>query len=646
MKALRFDPWLLLAAAAALASLPIRVFPPDLLLWFAVPGLLFALLALPPFAAALRFELRVGLALATQIALTAILVTRVVPLPVHHALTLNLIAPLVYLTLRRRPGSLRLALFLALCILWIGLMADRDPGFLRPALFAAAGALALQREARREATQVRGLQRFSLARPLRVHAGAVLIALATLCVVLGLLPLLRMLKPPSGARPQRTVGVSSEFQLDQADAGPLRMTGDQLLLVEPRSRELVPDDLYLRCAAFEVAALDEWSPGDANFELVREDPLYLPDAGGDGQRLAISHLDLTGDLVFLPIGASALRGVAPIQVDYRRGLLRAAPRNGVDRFEAEWSPQAFTLRDRIDLRDASGLLALPASMRGGRFVALLEELGGPARRADLRTAVRIARGLQQRCSYQLTEPTGPYQHALENFLFGDRTGYCMHFASAYALLLRLQGIPCRIGVGLYGGAPDVDLPRARLFGSRHAHAWVEIPLHYHGFTVFDPTPAAQLAPEESRWPEARLGTGTTETSDWAGFDAVLAPIGALLGEAWPWLAVLALLVLARAGPRLRRRGLTRISVEMASARRLLERLLRELARQGHRRDPTHTLEAFARTLPVPLREQVAPAFTAYQEVRFGAHSLDEPRVQRLERGLAAAAAIHRATANG
>ncbi|MBL8752348.1 MAG: transglutaminase domain-containing protein, partial [Planctomycetes bacterium] len=150
---------------------------------------------------------------------------------------------------------------------------------------------------------------------------------------------------------------------------------------------------------------------------------------------------------------------------------------------------------------------------------------------------RIEAGLQQHCRYDRREPSGPFANALENFLFAttDRHGYCMHFASAAAMLLRLRGIPCRIAVGVHGGEPEPTEPGTRRYTSEHAHAWVEVPFAGRGFEVFDPTPAAERghrapaatlgaasAPEPRPEPAAPLPATTTEP--------------ATLPALWPWIA--------------------------------------------------------------------------------------------------------------
>lgn len=78
------------------------------------------------------------------------------------------------------------------------------------------------------------------------------------------------------------------------------------------------------------------------------------------------------------------------------------------------------------------------------------------------------------------------------FLFGERRGFCEHYASAFAVLLRAAGIPARVVVGYQGMAPS--LPRAYLLVHQFdAHAWTEAWLDGRGWVRFDPT--AAVAPD-------------------------------------------------------------------------------------------------------------------------------------------------------
>src|ERR671930_517826 len=74
---------------------------------------------------------------------------------------------------------------------------------------------------------------------------------------------------------------------------------------------------------------------------------------------------------------------------------------------------------------------------------------------------------------------------LVGFVTETRTGYCQYFAGAMALMLRMLGIPARVGAGFISG----KLENGRWVVTDHdAHTWVEIWFRGYGWLPFDPTP--------------------------------------------------------------------------------------------------------------------------------------------------------------
>ncbi|SRR5690625_525051 len=93
--------------------------------------------------------------------------------------------------------------------------------------------------------------------------------------------------------------------------------------------------------------------------------------------------------------------------------------------------------------------------------------------------------------YTLTPPkTGT--HANDDFLFGTQRGFCEHYASAFAFMMRAAGIPARIVVGYQGGEWNPRSQHLSVY-QYHAHAWVEVWLAGLGWVRVDPT--ATVAPE-------------------------------------------------------------------------------------------------------------------------------------------------------
>ena len=76
---------------------------------------------------------------------------------------------------------------------------------------------------------------------------------------------------------------------------------------------------------------------------------------------------------------------------------------------------------------------------------------------------------------------------VEDFLFGTKEGYCIHFTSAMVTLLRLNGIPARCAEGYVCTVPGRSSEPYIVTGSR-AHAWPEAYIRGFGWVPFEPTP--------------------------------------------------------------------------------------------------------------------------------------------------------------
>ena len=71
----------------------------------------------------------------------------------------------------------------------------------------------------------------------------------------------------------------------------------------------------------------------------------------------------------------------------------------------------------------------------------------------------------------------------------DKAGYCIHFASAMAVMARVLGIPARISVGFLPGTQIADTDGRTTFqvDSHDLHAWPELYFEGIGWTRFEPT---------------------------------------------------------------------------------------------------------------------------------------------------------------
>ncbi len=112
-----------------------------------------------------------------------------------------------------------------------------------------------------------------------------------------------------------------------------------------------------------------------------------------------------------------------------------------------------------------------------------ETYGAPERISD--AALRFFR--DENFFYTLQPPLLG-EHAIDEFLFDSRRGFCEHYAAAYVVLMRAAGIPARVVTGYQGGEIN-PIDGYLTIRQSDAHAWAEIWLEGKGWIRVDPTAA-------------------------------------------------------------------------------------------------------------------------------------------------------------
>ena len=95
-------------------------------------------------------------------------------------------------------------------------------------------------------------------------------------------------------------------------------------------------------------------------------------------------------------------------------------------------------------------------------------------------------------AYTLT-PERLGANPVDDFLFNTREGFCGHYASAFATLMRAGGVPAHVITGYLGGEWN-RIGGYLLIRQSNAHAWTEVWLEDEGWTRVDPT--AVVAPDK------------------------------------------------------------------------------------------------------------------------------------------------------
>lgn len=80
---------------------------------------------------------------------------------------------------------------------------------------------------------------------------------------------------------------------------------------------------------------------------------------------------------------------------------------------------------------------------------------------------------------------------IDTFLLTNKSGYCEHYASAFAFMLRAVDIPSRVIIGYQGGEMN-RVSKEWEVKQLNAHAWVEVYLDDKGWVRYDPTTAVAL----------------------------------------------------------------------------------------------------------------------------------------------------------
>ncbi len=130
--------------------------------------------------------------------------------------------------------------------------------------------------------------------------------------------------------------------------------------------------------------------------------------------------------------------------------------------------------------------------------------GGNARTRELARQMRdaaesdvdfieaVLRRFNSQDYYYTLQPPLLGRDAVDEFLFETRRGFCEHYASAFAVLMRAAGIPTRVVLGYQGGEMN-PLGNYLIVRQSDAHAWNEVWLDGQGWVRVDPT--AAVAPE-------------------------------------------------------------------------------------------------------------------------------------------------------
>ncbi len=177
----------------------------------------------------------------------------------------------------------------------------------------------------------------------------------------------------------------------------------------------------------------------------------------------------------------------------------------------------------LDSRDLQVYQAVPESI-----VRVLSSFVTDAPDHPRETLQFIRETLRYGAAYSLVrlEPPGGVD-PLVYFLRDNRSGFCIHFASAAVILSRMHGLPARYVTGFLV-PPTRDSDTTRVLGT-HAHAWAEVWID-GAWQIFETTPGPGAVAEPSVGMPGNVSRDPLTQRQLSAFGMQLHPVPGVTGE--------------------------------------------------------------------------------------------------------------------
>ena len=311
---------------------------------------------------------------------------------------------------------------------------------------------------------------------------------------------------------QLQTGLAEQIRL--GDEFAVRLRDDVVMRLEPESGDVGDVPTHWRAIAFSTFDGMTWLPLDVGRPGPRSatdgpweggrDGVWRHDARGDAGTVRVRLHDRGIRCLPCPLTTRELRiesdDVLPDPRPY--GVLGVLPTAAARAAALDYTVGLGTAVAPIhtSARVRSQLSALP----NGAVPPIVNDVAARLREqsdpdaGDEAIAERVCQWLRDHRRYALPGEPG-FARNLGEFLIGSGTGHCEYFATALALLLRVQGIPCRLAGGYLAHEIDADA-KTVVVRARHAHAWVEMLRADGTWITLDATPPASvMAPPATSW---------------------------------------------------------------------------------------------------------------------------------------------------
>jgi transglutaminase-like putative cysteine protease len=263
------------------------------------------------------------------------------------------------------------------------------------------------------------------------------------------------------------------------------------------SEESTPS--YIKLGTLSYFTGETWQPSEfATTESETTATSLL--AGATTRTLDIDIKDLDSARIPVPFPATVVRGIDEMWTWMRPGATAQLVSGGVSglKYEVDYLDRNITLETMEAATTGNHVEPQYANVPDDSRVEDLAEIGWQAV-GDASSSYDVVKRLQDwfrsDFTYDVNAPSaqGYDGNGLDDvFAFLDaKSGYCVHFASTMAVMLRAMGFPARVAVG-YAPASRMTVKDGRRIwtnSSHDAHAWVEVQFDDVGWISFDPTPS-------------------------------------------------------------------------------------------------------------------------------------------------------------
>jgi len=306
-------------------------------------------------------------------------------------------------------------------------------------------------------------------------------------------------------RPARISGFSDAIPL----GGVTSIRTDRSVAARVEFPELAPGIdptyLYLKGGVYPRFDGTRWTRRrDRETGVPRSGSFYFAGPSPPGQPLSTAeiYLEPNGQANLFVYGEPVtFEGtLGPLQVDSAGNYRFRLPVYSAMRYRVRFAGEK-PLRRRSRSSPGRELLEIPPGLEEVRELSGRVAAGAAS---DREAAERFLRHFRSGYRYTLADPAP----TVKEFLFVRNAGFCEHYATGLALLLRAAGIPARVAAGYLGGEWS-DLGDYLIVRQSDAHAWTEAWLDGRWETLDATPPSDRISPFSSR--TGMLGI----TLDWA-----------------------------------------------------------------------------------------------------------------------------------